>query len=316
MAILGIFCVCIAIGCLLWRPVVCPVLRAVAEFLSRPLCEVLVLAVVVFGVVHYAGSKPDGGQSQMPPRSGEASHPRSLSEPEMEDVGEGDGFDSLPAVSNLTIAAILREMGITGLVVAWPPTLRPEGDVIDVYGATNLHDFVKVKSVDVSGCASNALVAVSDVEVSGVATNTAEFLAVGDAADTDNDGVPDAEERFVRHTDPSLPDTDGDGLPDGEEVAIGTDPVSPDTDGDGLSDDCEPGAILKLDSFEWHDTTGLATCFRGDSYWHQGTGAFSSWIIRVSADDALLPGYALLGVPLTMVRAYDSGYLSFLAPDD
>ena len=92
--------------------------------------------------------------------------------------------------------------------------------------------------------------------------------------------------------------------------------VTYDTDGDGLSDDCEPGAILKLDSFEWHDTTGLATCFRGDSYWHQGSSAFSSWIIRVSADDALLPGYALLGVPLTMVRAYDSGYLSFLAPDD
>ncbi len=55
--------------------------------------------------------------------------------------------------------------------------------------------------------------------------------------DSDGDGLTDADERNIYHTDPHNPDTDGDGLSDGEEVKIyHTDPLKADTDGDGLKD--------------------------------------------------------------------------------
>ncbi len=70
-------------------------------------------------------------------------------------------------------------------------------------------------------------------------TNLEEFLAETNPnlADTDSDGLGDADEINVYGTDPTAADTDGDGLADGDEVATyGTDPLLADTDGDGLSD--------------------------------------------------------------------------------
>ena len=55
-------------------------------------------------------------------------------------------------------------------------------------------------------------------------------------ADSDGDGLTDAEEILVHGTDPLRADTDGDGLPDGAEIAAGTDPLNPDTDRDGIPD--------------------------------------------------------------------------------
>jgi outer membrane protein OmpA-like peptidoglycan-associated protein len=55
--------------------------------------------------------------------------------------------------------------------------------------------------------------------------------------DSDHDGLNDAEERDIYHTDPFNPDTDGDGLSDYEEVRrTHTDPLKADSDGDGLTD--------------------------------------------------------------------------------
>lgn len=60
-------------------------------------------------------------------------------------------------------------------------------------------------------------------------------------ADTDGDGISDAEEGAIG-TDPGDPDTDGDGISDGDEVRCGSDPLdasstcSTDTDGDGFTD--------------------------------------------------------------------------------
>lgn len=82
--------------------------------------------------------------------------------------------------------------------------------------------------------------------VSGVALDTATCLVSpsvrppAPVADADGDGLLDADESSVFHTDPTNPDTDGDGLSDGEEVfAYGTDPLGPDTDGDGVLDGAE-----------------------------------------------------------------------------
>ena len=55
--------------------------------------------------------------------------------------------------------------------------------------------------------------------------------------DSDHDGLTDAEERDIYHTDPFNPDTDGDGISDYDEVKkYHTDPLKADTDGDGLTD--------------------------------------------------------------------------------
>lgn len=60
-------------------------------------------------------------------------------------------------------------------------------------------------------------------------------------ADTDNDGLEDAEEVLTYETDPVSADSDCDGLTDAEELALGTDPLLVDSDGDGLTDGQERG---------------------------------------------------------------------------
>ena len=54
--------------------------------------------------------------------------------------------------------------------------------------------------------------------------NSTAFFILGTSLDSDEDGLPDAYERLVSHTDPYNPDSDGDGWTDGEEVLNGTDP--------------------------------------------------------------------------------------------
>jgi streptogramin lyase len=73
-------------------------------------------------------------------------------------------------------------------------------------------------------------------------TSLAEYDAGSspNAADTDGDGLGDAEEVATYATDPANPDTDGDGLSDGAEVELhGTRPLDPDTDDDGMPDGFE-----------------------------------------------------------------------------
>lgn len=64
------------------------------------------------------------------------------------------------------------------------------------------------------------------------------------AADTDQDGLSDCQERRYG-TQPNNPDTDGDGLLDGWEVLrLGTDPKDPDSDGDLIGDGLEVAGFL------------------------------------------------------------------------
>jgi len=53
----------------------------------------------------------------------------------------------------------------------------------------------------------------------------AAFQILGWPTDSDSDGLSDAYERLVSHTDPNNPDTDGDGISDGDEILGGTDPL-------------------------------------------------------------------------------------------
>ncbi len=67
------------------------------------------------------------------------------------------------------------------------------------------------------------------------------FFAIGNAdVDSDADGLKDAREKFVHHTDPNAVDTDEDGMPDGWEVDHALNPIDAadagsDPDGDGLA---------------------------------------------------------------------------------
>jgi hypothetical protein len=70
-----------------------------------------------------------------------------------------------------------------------------------------------------------------------VLTDTAaDFLA------TDGDGLTDAQERTVYHTDPTRADTDGDGLADGPEAALWGAASAADADRDGLANLLEADA--------------------------------------------------------------------------
>lgn len=57
--------------------------------------------------------------------------------------------------------------------------------------------------------------------------------------DSDLDGLSDADEVLVYHTNPLIADTDGDGLLDGGEIVSGADPHCADTDADGMPDGWE-----------------------------------------------------------------------------
>ncbi|RKG93483.1 cell envelope biogenesis protein OmpA [Corallococcus terminator] len=78
-------------------------------------------------------------------------------------------------------------------------------------------------------------VSTDGTETSSTATTSFTVDSTG-TVDTDNDGLPDAEESIIG-TDPNNPDTDGDGIPDGVEVKVGgTDPLDDDSDDDGITD--------------------------------------------------------------------------------
>ena len=80
---------------------------------------------------------------------------------------------------------------------------------------------------------------VADSDNDGLTTAEERFYGTDSArADTDRDGYTDGEEVRAGY-DPLGPgklDSDNDGFPDPDERAFGADPFNPDTDGDGYSD--------------------------------------------------------------------------------
>jgi predicted Ser/Thr protein kinase len=79
----------------------------------------------------------------------------------------------------------------------------------------------------------------TQTQVAMLATQTAAAATQWALADSDNDGLPNAEE-IKLGTDPNKADTDGDGLADGDEVKkYGTNPLDIDTDHDSVNDGTE-----------------------------------------------------------------------------
>ena len=196
-----------------------------------------------------ADSQDSQSPGEKPTRSG-----ASTRLPATCDVGEDEGFGGMPIATNLMSTAIAHGSNSTYVVFSWPFGQRPVDDIVYVYAGTNLLELAKVFSIDVSGCASNALVVVEDSDFAGTNACQSAFISAGDATDTDGDGLSDSDERFVYKTDPASSDTDGDGLPDGEEIAMGSSPLAADTDGDGLGDGEEIGRTTVVVGPLWIDT--------------------------------------------------------------
>ena len=219
-------------------------LAALLRVCRRPIVKLPAATLVVlsiFAVISAGVADKMRGGAVFPPRqlSGDF-----VADPDIGEIGE------LPPVSNLCVSAIVRGTNSTEILISWPEDLRPYGENVDLYAATDLAlwDWTKLYAFDLSSASSNILVSVSDISVSTNETLPQAFYSVGDMIDSDFDGVSDSDERFLSRTDPSQPDTDYDGFSDGWEIAhasLGYDPLAADTngllaasadlDGDGLT---------------------------------------------------------------------------------
>jgi hypothetical protein len=99
------------------------------------------------------------------------------------------------------------------------------GLIYDVFGTTNMaaSSITNMPWVWVTNSPTcNTVVLINQ-------PNVQTFYILGTPLDTDGDGLTDAYELLVSHTNPNNPDTDGDGLSDGWEVANGLNPLVDDS---------------------------------------------------------------------------------------
>ena len=173
------------------------------------------------------------------------------------DVGD---LESGVIATNLCFAAIERGTDHTSLLLAWPSDERPPLDRVGLFAALELPGpWTHLFDVDISACASNALVEVMDAEMPTNHPSVAFFSAYqlnSVSGDTDKDGMPDAWE-ILWNFDPFVndggEDADEDGLTNLEECRCYTHPFSADPDGDGLADVQEVGRIRVVSASSWID---------------------------------------------------------------
>ena len=169
-------------------------------------------------------------------------------------------LDAVFDVTNLCFTAIERGTNSTVLLFAWSTDDRPPLDRVGLFSALELPGpWTHLFDIDISACASNALVEVTDAEITTNSPSAAFFRAYAlDAVsgDTDGDGMPDTWEvlwGFDPFVDDGDEDADEDGLTNFEECMNFTHPRSADGDGDGLTDVQELGRIRAAAVSAWID---------------------------------------------------------------
>lgn len=125
--------------------------------------------------------------------------------------------------SNIVFTAIFLTNGI-GSRIAYPVDFTNR---LEVYTCNDFLAFNwQLAMTNLSTAGTNEITWIDTTLYLESDENTAYSFAAGNAdLDTDGDGLPDAREYFVTHTNPNHADTDGDGMNDGDEVALGTDPT-------------------------------------------------------------------------------------------
>ena len=150
------------------------------------------------------------------------------------------------AVTSLCFTAIDTTPTSLWAAVAWPPSLSPVNDLLDIYARGTLAPSDPWGILGMLPVSPGDTNCVFELQKYNLPTNGATdscFLSVGTQDDSDGDGLSDVFERLVSLTDPLLADTDADGLDDLWEFTWGLDPLlsegifgpDADFDGDGLS---------------------------------------------------------------------------------
>ncbi|MEI7879745.1 MAG: hypothetical protein WCI95_02610 [bacterium] len=124
------------------------------------------------------------------------------------------------AESNIVITAIQAAGQGRQLQIDYPDTFS---DRLDIYMSTNLQTggwWLLETNLTTAG--SNTM-AWTDLTAGRAGPY---YYLVGNAdLDTDQDGLADAREILIHHTQPLVPDSDADGIPDGAELQRGTGPL-------------------------------------------------------------------------------------------
>ena len=122
-----------------------------------------------------------------------------------------------PSTNNLWLWVQMTNTTVS--LTIHPPWNVPDG-VYDLFYTTNLAP--PITWTRVLRCAPGQ----TDLTMPSL-TGPQGFFMLGLTNDADGDGLTDAYEKLVSHTDPNNPDTDDDGISDSQELADGTDPNNP-----------------------------------------------------------------------------------------
>jgi hypothetical protein len=133
------------------------------------------------------------------------------------------GFPA-PTTNDLWLSVSSVSNATANLVIHFP--WNETNGICDLFGTTNLAANVPGLNVTNWAWLTRTTAWQTNISIANLWPDMGSFM-LGTMLDSDGDGLPDAYEKLVSHTDPNNADTDGDGISDLDEVLNGTDPRTP-----------------------------------------------------------------------------------------